>query len=299
MKDNRIVIAGGTGMLGNACRELLEEKGYNVYVLSRKPDPDDDCVIQWKPAESWIAQNVINGARAVINLTGTPLDSGRWTDSFKNVLRDSRVTPAKFLGNLIRGAKDKPEVYVGAAGIGVYGDSGASLITETYKADNPDHFVIDLARQWEGSHPDVDGMRTVIFRIAVVLSTDGGFLERVLEPAGLGAYGYFGDGSQWLPWIHIDDLAHTVLWALENQKLDGTYNAVASAMPLKEIIRQVKMVKGGFGILAGLPLPVAKVAFGEMAEMLMWSCNPSSKKLLTTGFEFEFDSVKGALEDLI
>jgi uncharacterized protein (TIGR01777 family) len=299
MSDKRIVIAGGTGMLGSACRELFEDKGYKVYVLSRSEDPDDPAVVQWKPSESWIAQNVVDGAHAVINLTGTPLDSGRWTDSFKKVLRDSRVLPAKFLGNLIRGADSQPAVYIGAAGIGIYGDSGASLITETYKADNQEHFVIQLSNEWEAAHPKVDDMRTVIYRIPPVLAMEGGFLPRVLEPAGLGAYGYFGDGSQWLPWIHIDDLARAVDWAIEYPTLEGTYNAVASALPLKELIRAIKSAKGGFGILAGLPLPIAKVAFGEMAEMLMWSCNPSSKKLLATGFKLKFPFVDGALEDLL
>ncbi len=299
MADKTIVIAGGTGMLGSACRTLLEQKGYQVYVLSRSKVRDDPAVIQWKPAESWISQNVINGAHAVINLTGTPLDSGRWTDSFKKVLRDSRVVPAKFLGNLIRGADNKPAVYIGAAGVGVYGDSGASLITETYQAENPDHFVVDLAHQWESAHPVVDGMRTVIMRIAVVLAEEGGFLPRVLEPAGLGAYGYFGDGSQWLPWIHIDDLANSIVWAVEHQSMHGTYNAVSSSLPLKELVKKIKDVKGGFGLLAGLPLPVAKIAFGEMAEMLMWSCNPSPKKLKATGFELKYNSLVSALEDLI
>ena len=299
MTDRRVVIAGGTGLLGTACRELLEDNGYSVVVLSRSESSEDDGIVQWKPGESWISNNVINGAHAVINLTGTPLDSGRWTDSFKKVLRDSRVVPATFLGNLIRGADIKPKVYIGAAGIGVYGNSGTSLITETFEAAEQDHFVVKLAHEWESAHPKIEEMRTVIYRISVVMSRDGGFLPRVLEPAGLGAYGYFGSGSQWLPWIHIDDLAKAVLWAVEEENVDGIYNAAAGSMPLKELVKVIKSVKGGFGFLAGLPLPLAKIAFGEMAEMLMWSCNPSSKKLTGSGFELQFKSIREALEDLI
>ncbi len=175
----------------------------------------------------------------------------------------------------------------------------AATIRELLSKLKERDFVVDLAHQWESAHPVVDGMRTVIMRIAVVLAEEGGFLPRVLEPAGLGAYGYFGDGSQWLPWIHIDDLANSIVWAVEHQSMHGTYNAVSSSLPLKELVKKIKDVKGGFGLLAGLPLPVAKIAFGEMAEMLMWSCNPSPKKLKATGFELKYNSLVSALEDLI
>ena len=299
MNQQRIVIAGGTGLLGSACATALRKKGYHVQILSRSTQNDPD-IITWDPAKKTIGRNVIDGAFAVINLTGTPLDGKRWTDSYKKVLTQSRVAPARYLASLIEVSHDKPKVYVGAAGIGFYGDSGDKPVGEDYIPKEGDDFITQLSDSWEKAHPTtVAGMRSVIFRIAVVLSSQAGFVPRVLEPARTGVYGYFGEGSQYMGWIHISDLARTIVYAIENDTLDGTYNAAAGANRLKQVMQMLKKVKGGIGFTAGIPYFVARVVLGEMADLLMWSCYPDNSKMRATGFNYDFPTLESALRDLL
>ncbi len=298
MKDKRIVIAGGTGLLGSACADLLRTKGYDVQILSRKTSSRPD-MIQWDPAARSITANVVDGAYAVINLTGTPLDGKRWTDEYKKVLHQSRVEPAEFLGQLIGDAAVKPEVYIGAAGIGIYGDSGPAPVSESHTGGHESDFVVKLSEDWENAHPRIEGMRTVVLRIAVVMAAESGFLPSVLKPAQTGVFAYFGDGSQHLGWIHLEDLARMVSHSIESAQVNGTYNAAAGSAPLKSVMSKVKDAKGAFGIVAPVPGFVAKVVLGEMADMLMWSCNPANDKIVSTGFEFKFRELQPALEALL
>ena len=299
MHDRRIVIARGTGLLGSAVADLLRTKGYKVQILSRSKSERED-IIQWSPSNRTIEDNVIDGAYAVVNLTGTPLDGKRWSEAYKQVLHQSRVEPAQYLGDLISDCTEPPKIYVGAAGIGIYGDSGDTPISETETPSAaPSQFVEKLSHDWEAAHPQREGLRTVILRISVVMARESGFLPSVLAPARTGVFGYFGDGKQYLGWIHVSDLARLVAHSIETNEVSGIYNAAAGAQPLKEVMSDVKDAKGAFGIVAPIPHFVAKVVLGEMADMLMWSCNPANDKIRDTGFEFEHPELDRALVDLL
>lgn len=298
MNDRRIVIAGGTGLLGSACADLLRSKGYTVQILSRKASNDENTV-QWAPSKRTIESNVIDGAFAVINLTGTPLDDKRWTDKFKKVLRQSRIEPAEFLGELINQASTPPEVYVGVAGVAIYGDSGPSPIRESDRSAEASDFIVKLSHDWENAHPRHPDMRSVTIRIGIVMAKESGFLPSVLAPARTGVFAYFGNGRQYMGWIHIEDLARLVVHSIENSEVNGTYNGAAEGKAMKEVMRDVRDAKGAIGIVAPVPGIVASIVLGEMAELLMWSCNPSNEKIIETGFHFKHTDLRSALTDLL
>ena len=298
MRQRTIVIAGGTGLLGSACADQFRAKGDRVIILSRSKSDNPD-IVTWDPLAETIDRNVIDGSDAVINLTGRPLDDQRWTKSYKETLLKSRTVPAHYLGSLIDQSSEPPSVYVGAAGVGIYADSGIELVDENYKAHNPSHFVVDMAEKWEDAHPSQGGMRRVVLRISVVMAKEGGFLPSVLAPARAGVYGYFGDGSQYLAWIHIKDLARVVVHAVDDDRMNGVYNAAAGAEALKSVMTQLKQARSAPGILASVPEFAIRLLLGEMAEILMWSCNPDPQKLHDTGFHYQYTDVKEAFIDLL
>ena len=296
MDRQRVVIAGGTGMLGQACAEQLSQSGYEVCILTRSPRAANH--IRWNPAEGQIDDNVVDGAYAVINLTGTPLDGARWTSSYKKILKDSRIVPAQYLTRLIDDSTQKPKVYLGASAIGIYGDSGDSPVQEDFDAAEQDHFVVQLGQAWEAAHPRYADGRTVILRISVVLAKEGGFLPRVLAPAKLGAYGYIGSGRQMMSWVHLEDLVRSIQHCLESD-VTGTFNVSAGAMSSRDVMRVLRSVRNVPGLIAGMPSIVAAVVLGEMTELLEWSCNASSGKLTGSGFSFKYPELKRAFEDLL
>lgn len=294
---NTIVIAGGSGALGQACARDLRDRGYEIIVLSRSKRAERPDYIHWDPDRDFIEADVLSGARAILNFCGTPLDGHRWTKKYKKILYDSRVVPSRFLGKLLVTASPAPELYLGASGIGIYGDSGPNPVTEEF-ASTGNSFTLELARAWEASHPK-GSFRTVLLRIAPVFMADSGFVQQFRLPGSLGFFPHFGNGNQYLSWIHYQDLARAVTWMVEHEQLDGVFNAAANAAPLRDIVAMMRKVRGGFGIQAGIPRFMADIALGEMAQLLWESCNASSDKLRSTGFDFDYIEVENALSDLL
>ena len=296
----RVVIAGGTGTLGSACARQLAESGYEVVVLSRSQGGSEYPVVTWDPARGEISDpSVIEGAEAVVNLCGTPLDGKRWTASYKQVLRNSRIKPAKFLDKLIRNAKEPPRVYVGGAAIGIYGDSGPKPVDEDFTTEES-KFVVELAKDWEEAHfQGNDQTRSVMLRTSIVFDSGSGFIKQLTLPARFGVYPYFGDGLQMQSWIHISDFARVVHWSIE-QELSGIYN-VASPSPatLFSVMSAFREARKSPGILISIPGIVARPALGEMSELLFAGCNADSSRLQHSGFEFEFPTLKKALADIV
>lgn len=286
-------------MIGSACAALLRTQGYRVLTLTRKALDDPDS-IQWAPADRWIEHNVIDGCAAVINVTGISIAGSRWTPAYKQKLQDSRTVPAAFLASLIRDAAQPPPVYIGASGVGIYGNTGPGAVREDH-VSNDDGFLRRLAHDWESAHLALDRLtRVVVLRIGVVLSNEGGFMERLGPPARFGLYPVFGHGDQIMSWIHIEDLTRVFHTVMTSSSVLGPLNAVAPhALSFRAFARHYRAANTGYGLIFRIPRWVARLVFGEMSDVLLESTHASAQTLIEHGFSFKYPDARGALHALL
>ena len=298
--DKTVLIAGGSGLVGRRLQFFLKKKGYEARVLSRAPRRDGE--FGWDTASGTIDPAALEGGTAVVNLAGAGIADKRWTPARKREIVDSRVQSARTLARaLSQRAGPRPVVYVGASAIGLYGDTGDALLTEDSPAGVG--FMPDCCAAWEeAARPFGEdlGMRSVLLRIGIVLSTEGGALPEVLRPARFGLGAYFADGQAWWSWIHIDDLCRMILWAIETPETTGIFNAVA---PNPERNRALIRAVGRALDRSLIPLPAPAFALrlllGEMSAVVLNSNRVSAQKVLDAHFTFEHPELSGALSDLL
>lgn len=295
-----ILIAGGTGLVGTRLTTMLAERGYEIALLSRKTTSDIIKTFQWDPARGIIDRAAVEGASAVINLAGAGIADRLWTSARKRLIIESRTQSTALLRQAIASTSNKVEIYLSASAIGYYGDAGDVLLEET--AASGKGFLAESTKAWETAFREVESLniRAAAFRIGIVLSPEGGALEKMLLPFKARIGSYFGDGRQWYSWIHIDDVCRLFIHALENADMRGIYNAVApNPVTNKELVETIGKVLGGPNLLAPVPAFLLRTGMGEMAGVILNSNKVSSKKIEATGFSFRFPDLKPALEDLL
>lgn len=303
----RIVITGGTGFVGRAlCRDLLMH-GYDVIVLSRNPrkaKPTVDSgitLVKWdgETPQGWL--HYATGALAIINLAGENIASSlRWTQEKKELLLRSRLNAGKAVMKAAEQADEKPRVVIQASAIGYYGNRRDEVIDESSSLGAG--FLAEVARQWETSIKQLTDIevRCPIIRTGVVLGRYNGFLPRVTLPFRFFMGGHPGSGEQWLSWIHIDDEVAAIRFLIEKDYLTGPFNLTAPN-PLKA---------RDFFHLAGMVLKrpswfhvpgfVLQLALGELAkELLLSSQRVIPKRLLDSGYSFQYPEALPALKDLL
>ena len=301
----KVIITGGTGLIGRALTRHLLQDGHEVIVLSRTPERYRDrmpagCeLVRWdgRTAAGW--GHLADGADAIVNLAGANISAGRWTAARKRLIRDSRVNAGRAVVEAIRAASNKPRVLVQASAVGYYGPRGDELVTEGTPAGND--FLAQVAVEWEASTAEVEqwNVRRPIIRTGVVLSTEGGALQRMLLPFKLGLGGPMGSGRQWFPWIHIADEVGAIRFLIENERAHGPYNLVApNPVRFAEFARAL-------GRALHRPTPfrvpawVLRLALGEMATVLLEGQRAIPRRLLDAGYAFLFQDIDSALEDLL
>ena len=299
--SKRILITGGSGLVGSVLTGLLLERGYEVAHLSRKARRRDDGVVvyRWDLKEGFVDEKAIAWADAIVHLAGAGVADRRWTDARKKEIVDSRVDSAKLLEKALRDSDHTVKTFVSASGIGYYGDKGDDLMVETDGA--ADDFLAETCVVWEGASEGIErlGLRRVILRIGIVLSLDGGALPKMALPVKMGVGSYFGDGQQYYAWIHILDLCRLFLYALEREDLQGVYNAVAPEnVRNRDFVKVLAKVLGRPFIPVPAPKFVLKMALGQMSNALLFSVRVSAEKVVTEGFVFDFPSLDMALSDL-
>jgi uncharacterized protein (TIGR01777 family) len=300
----RVFLTGATGFIGRALVPLLQREGHTVVVWTRsvararaRLGADIDAVDAASGEPGLTA--AIDGCDAVINLAGEPVLPGRWTTARRRALRDSRVGLTEALVRAIAAAPRRPRVLVSSSAVGFYGDRGEELLTE---ASAPgDGFLAQLCEQWEAAACQAErhDVRVVLVRTGVVLGRDGGALARMLPPFRLGLGGPIGSGRQYVPWIHLHDLAAIFVAALTDERFRGPINAVApNAVTSREFA-------GALGKALGRPalLPVPGLAlralFGEAAGVLLASQRVEPAALRAHGFAFAFPAIAPAVADLL
>ena len=295
----RLLIAGGSGMIGTALSHEVHHEGWEVSILSRSPGQGR---VVWNPAEGLIDIKEKQSFDAIINLAGTSITEGRWTKKKKNEIYHSRIDACYTLEKYLLDGMISTSVYIGASAIGIYGDRGLSVVTEESIIDHQDDWFVKTVIDWETAHNRMNalGIRTVIPRIGIVLSKSGGALKEIVDTPGWPVLAYFGNGDQIIPWIHIKDLVRAFLFFINSPLLTGTYIA-SSPNPVtnKVLTETINKFISPKRIVTGVPRLIMSNILGEMHRVLFESCNASSAKIQHEGFLFSFLKIDHALNNLL
>lgn len=304
----RIIITGGTGLIGTPLSRQLAQSGHEVIVLSRSPDkyklPPGVRAEKWdaETATGW--SHLADGAGAIINFAGENISGNgfipsRWTDERKERIKLSRLKAGQAVTQAVAAAQTKPGVVLQASGIDYY-PAGDALQTEEMPPG--DSFLAKVVTDyWEPTTADVEemGVRRVVMRTGIVLSMEGGALPITVLPFKLFAGGPLGGGSQWWSWIHLQDMVNAVQFLLENEQAHGPVNLV-SPNPLtnKAFAATVGSVLGRPSLIPA-PSFALKLGLGEMSTIVLDGRRVSSQKLQDLGFTFQFPDARSALTNLL
>ncbi len=292
----KIILSGASGLIGSSLKKHLEARGHQIVQLVRAPAQPGAGEALWDPDSGVLDTAVLQGADAVVNLNGRNISDGRWSERVKKILRSSRIDSTTTIASAIADAQQQPPVLVNASATGYYGDRGDELLDES--SARGQGFLAELCSEWESAAENArsDRTRVVCLRFGMVLSQDGGALERMLLPFKLGVGGPIGSGRQFWPWVSLVDVVRVVEFAISTAALSGPVNVVAP-----EEVRCTEFARTLGRALnrpAFLPVPAAAVrlAFGEMAEaLLLASARVRPAALIAAGYEFEHPTLEDAL----
>jgi hypothetical protein len=290
-----ILITGGSGLVGKEITKILESKDYSVAWMSRSAQSQKAFI--WNVEKQQINPEAIEWADAIIHLAGTGVAEKLWTPERKKDILESRTHSTQLLYNAIEKAQKRPSTFISASAVGFYGfNTGTNLVDESSPAGSD--FLAEVVIAWENEVKKMEALdlRTVMLRIGIVLDEVGGALGEMLKPPVAAP---LGSGSQWMSWIHIEDLARMFVFSLEKTTLQGIFNAVAPNPATNQQLTQVAAkAKGKTYIGIGVPGFALKVVLGEMAAMVLGGNRVSSQKIQKAGFVFEFPDLEPALKDL-
>lgn len=295
----RILITGGTGLIGrHLCKTLLAE-GHELTVFSRNvASVPAKCgagvhalaaLSDWKPDMAF---------DAVINLAGEPIVDARWTESRKQVLRASRIALTEELVRRIAVAKQKPAVLLSGSAIGYYGGRGDEELNEDSGAGGD--FPAQLCVDWEAAAMAAEefGVRVCLLRTGLILSKDGGLLARMVPPFKMGMGARLGDGKQWMSWVHIEDYVAMVLRLLRDEQMRGTYDMTAPAPVTNKEFTSVLAAVLHRPAPFVAPASLLKLSLGESASLLLEGQRVFPKRMLAAGQSFQYEKLEDALKDL-
>jgi len=297
MRTPRTLVTGVTGLIGRA---LLARLG-GAVVLSR--DPEDakrklpaTQAHAWSPEAGLPPAVALDGADVVFHLAGEPVAEGRWTADKKRRIRDSRVLGTRNLVAGLAALENRPRVLVSVSAVGYYGDRGDEELVETSPAGRG--FLADVCVDWEREALAAAelGLRVVCARIGIVLAQGGGALARMLPAFRLGAGGKLGDGRQWIPWIHLDDVVGILLHASQVARIHGAINAVGPRPVTNAAFTRALGQAVHRPAFLTVPKIALLLAFGEMGEILTDSQRVLPKVAEQTGYVFKHADLDGALK---
>jgi hypothetical protein len=291
----KILITGGTGLIGKQLQKKLQEKSYEVGILSRNPKSKNDFL--WNVNEGYIDEKALENTSYIIHLAGAGIADKRWTTERKKELINSRVKSTNLLLKKIKEYQIPLKGFVSASGIGYYGAITSDKIF-TEEDDPENDFISEICVEWEKSVGQFQELEipTTILRTGIVLSKNGGALQKMNTPLFLSA---LGSGNQFMPWIHIDDLCDLYIKAIENSEFRGIYNAVATEHQTNQsFTKTLGKVLGKSVLPMNAPSFVLKSTLGELAYILINGSRVSSKKVEESGFQFQFKTLRDSLVSL-
>lgn len=290
----KILMAGSSGLVGNALRSAWNSQGVEVRRLLRGKGSAGPDALYWDPSEGVIDRGSLDAVDVVVNLAGENVASGRWTQARKRLIRESRIQSTQLLARAFQGTKHPPKLLVSASAIGVYGDSGEEWVTE----DSPpgEGFLSQVCVDWEAAAQPaiVAGVRCVFLRFGIVLSPQGGALSRMLPLFRMGLGGVLGRGAQWMSWVGMEDLIAAVDHVIRDETLRGPINVVAPTPVTNREFTQALSRKLRRPAVFPAPAWALRLAFGDMAdEALLASCRARPQRLLQSGFKFQQPDLEG------
>lgn len=300
----RVIITGGSGLIGRALARELGGAGHDIVVLTRDPGragrlPPGVRAAKWdgKTAQGWSA--LLDADTAIVHLAGESIAEGRWTAEKKRRIRDSRVVSGQAVMDAIREASVRPRVLIQSSAVGYYGPHGDEVIPED--APPGRDFLAEICKEWEASTAEAEGLgvRRALARTGIVLARDGGALPVMSLPFKMMIGGPIGDGRQWVPWIHIEDEVAALRFLLEREDAHGPFNLTAPhPVTNRELTRALARALGRPGFL---PAPgfALRIVLGEMADMVLQGQRAVPSRLRELGFTFRWPELEPALRNLL
>ena len=298
-----ILITGGTGLIGRYLIKSLSKASNTIYVLTRSESRFENNVnfINWDPDSQRLDLSNIPAVDYIINLAGASIDGSRWTNSYKRKILESRLNSTSLLFKEIKKLKQKPSLYIGASATGFYKkNTKVAQVEEDYKGSD---FLSDVVAKWEKESNNFMkyGIRTVLLRIGLVLSKDGGVLKKLYPIFKLFLGVPIGSGRQTISWIHIKDLVGFIHQSIGDNKISGTYNLTAPEVITNyNFTEELALVwkRPLFPKIFKAPSLIVKLLFGEQSSLVLNGLNVSSNKIESTSFKFSFTNIKSALKDI-
>lgn len=296
----KVLITGGTGLIGKRLTQMLLDKGYEVAFLSRKKTNIPSVqVFEWDINKGYIEEGAVDNVHFLVHLAGSNVAEGRWTEERKKSILESRTGSIRLIARKLAEKQLKPAAFVSASGISYYGqDTGDKRNTEATPAGND--FLSHVSVEWEKAADEIAalGTRTIKLRTGIVISKDGGAIPKMALPARLGVGAPLGSGKQWISWIHLDDMCRLYIEALENENWQGAYNAVA-APPVtnEELTNGICKVLHRPQWLPNVPAFALKLVFGEMAAVVLGGNYVVNERIENeTGFSYRYGDLESALQ---
>lgn len=292
----KILITGASGFIGSYISEKFSEMGYEIFVITRKPEKAKFKAFLWNGKEIF-GDSKIDGFEAVINLTGENIFSLRWTESKKEKIFSSRVNFTRKLCEFVSSFKVKPKVFIQVSAIGFYKGGDEKIDENGEKGDN---FLSYVVEEWENASGLIEemGVRRIIARLGIVLGK-GGFVKKIELPFKFFIGSIIGSKDRWISWIHIEDVFNIFSFFIENKGLRGIFNIV-SPEPVKtnefykvfsEVLKRP--------LLFYIPDFFIKILMGEMAEnLILKNLRVIPSNLLKSGYKFKFPRIEYALKDI-
>lgn len=297
----KIVIAGGSGFVGQALTKLLAEEGHELIILSRDASKrvHNISYVQWLQMGA-APEKAIQSADVFINLAGISINAGRWNREHQQQIYDSRMAATEELLRIIATLETKPSVLINASAIGIYPASDDTVYTED-SIDFATDFLAKTVADWEkkAAQAQNDSVRTAFMRFGVILGKDAGALPPMILPYKLFAGGTVGTGQQWISWVHIQDVARAISFVIQNENVQGPVN-VTAPFP-KRMAYFGKTIGTVLHRPHWLPVPslMMKIALGKKSALVLEGQHVVPQKLLDNGFEFQYPTLEAALKNLL
>jgi uncharacterized protein (TIGR01777 family) len=299
----RVIITGGTGLIGRPLAERLCKDSHEVIVLSRDPArvaglPTQVRVVAWdgRTADGW--GHLADGAGAIFNLAGTGIGDARWTEERKRDIRASRTAAGAAVVAAVRQAASKPGVLIQVSAMGAYADSGDTPVDEAGALG--DDFLGSVCRDWEAATAEVEalGVRRCVARVGVVLSAGGGALPRMALPFKLFVGGKVGSGRLWFSWVHMADVVEALRWLMVEPTAAGVYNLTApQPVTNADFARELGRALGRPSFVP-VPAFALKLMYGEMSAVILDGHRVVPRRLEQAGYIFHFAHAVTALSDI-
>ncbi|WP_236974399.1 TIGR01777 family oxidoreductase [Membranihabitans maritimus] len=293
----KILIAGGTGLIGSILSNYLASKGNEIFILSRDKY-DSEKYLSWDPSQKVLSPRCKNYQfDALINTCGADLAEKRWTKQRRKLLLESRIIPTDFLWDCIHQGKINTDCFINFSAIGIYGNNPDPV--NELDLPGKSSFLVDLVKKWENAFfkNSKKSIRHSVVRSGVVISKKGGFLDRFTSMANMYVAPYFGKGNGYISWIHEEDLATSVHHIMETEQLQHVYN-LTSPLPVtsKNFGKELKKTFNKNALLFPVPKFVIKILYGKMHEAILTNSQVLPLNLEEEGFKFKYENISEALQ---